>query len=161
MRERLLGGVAILVALAADQTVKLILQSGALSALDGSTLIPGVLSVRFTWNRGVSFSLLWQTGDLGRLLLLVGLAGVVAVLSAWLFRARRTLEALAIGFLIGGALSNLVDRYRYGAVFDFLQVRFGYSQLFICNVADVFITFGVILLLIDALWIKGKSRALS
>ena len=150
MRERLLGGVAMLVVLAADQAVKLILLSGAFSVLDGSTLIPGALNVRFTWNRGVSFSLLWQNGDLGRVLLLAGLTAVVAVLSAWLFRARRTLEALAIGCIIGGALSNLLDRYRYGAVFDFLQVHLGYTQLFVCNVADVFITFGVIGLLIDA-----------
>jgi len=44
---------------------------------------------------------------------------------------------VAIGLIIGGALGNLVDRYLYGAVFDFLVMRLGEITLFVCNLADI------------------------
>ena len=59
LRARLWAVVAIFGALAADQAVKRLLLSGAVD-LNGTTLIPGVANVAFAWNRGVSFSLLWQ-----------------------------------------------------------------------------------------------------
>jgi len=59
--------------------------------------------------------------------------------------------AVAIGLIIGGALGNLVDRYLYGAVFDFLVIRLGEITLFVCNLADIAITLGTFGLLIDSL----------
>jgi signal peptidase II len=122
--------------------------------LNGATLIPGFLSVRFTWNRGVSFGLFWQDSDVGSLLLFAGTALIVAVLSVWAYRTQRTRVAVAIGFIIGGALGNLVDRYFDHAVFDFLVLRLGEITLFICNLADVSITLGIVGLLFDSLWFE-------
>jgi signal peptidase II len=59
--------------------------------------------------------------------------------------------AVTIGLIIGGALSNLVDRYLYGAVFDFLAMRLGGITLFVCNLADISITLGTCGLVIDSL----------
>jgi signal peptidase II len=124
LRARVLAAKAILAVFAADQAVKWILLSCAVG-LNGATLIPGFLSVRFTWNRGVSFGLFWQDSDVGSLLLFAGTALIVAVLSVWAYRTQRTRVAVAIGFIIGGALGNLVDRYFDHAVFDFLVLRLG------------------------------------
>lgn len=62
-----------------------------------------------------------------------------------------------MGLIIGGALGNLVDRYLYGAVFDFLVLRLGGITLFICNLADISITLGTFGLLIDSLVARTSS----
>lgn len=150
LRARLWAVLAIFVAFAADRAVKRLLLSGAVE-LNGTTLIPGVANVSFTWNQGVSFGLLWSNGDLGGLLLSAGEAFIVVALLVWAFRAGRTRVSVTIGLIIGGALSNLVDRYLYGAVFDFLAMRLGGITLFVCNLADISITLGTCGLVIDSL----------
>jgi len=150
LRARLWAVLAIFAAFAADRAVKRLLLSGAVE-LNGTTLIPGVASVSFTWNQGVSFGLLWPNSDLGGLLLSAAGAFIVVALLVWAFRARRTRVAVTIGLIIGGALSNLVDRYLYGAVFDFLAMRLGGITLFVCNLADISITLGTCGLVIDSL----------
>jgi len=157
-RARLWAGAAILTTFAADQAVKRLLLSGAVD-LDGASLIPGIMDVHFAWNRGVSFSLLWSNSSLGSLLLSAGTACIVAALLVWAFRARRTRVSGAIGLIVGGALGNLVDRYRYGAVFDFLVVRLGEITLFVCNLADIAIPVGTVGLLIDALSARASRPA--
>src|SRR5262249_39353815 len=135
--------------------IKRWLLSGAVD-LNGTVLIPGVVDVNFVWNRGVSFNLLWPNSNLRSLLLSVAAACIVAALIVWAFRARRARVALAIGMIIGGALGNLVDRYLYGAVFDFLALRLGEITLFVCNVADIAITLGVLGLLADSLRLPAR-----
>jgi signal peptidase II len=142
--------VAIFAALATDQAAKHTLLSVAMG-LNGKNLIPGLLDVRFTWNRGVSFSLFWPSSALGSLLLFAVASCIVAALIVWTLRTHRVLVAVATGLIIGGALGNLADRYVYGAVFDFLVVRIGDARLFVCNLADIAITLGVAGVLIDAL----------
>jgi signal peptidase II len=151
--------VAIFGVLAADQAVKRILLSGAVD-LNGTMLIPGVANVAFAWNRGVSFSLLWQNSNLGSLLLSAGAVCIVAALIVWAFRTRRAGVAVVIGLIIGGALGNLVDRYLYGAVFDFLAIRLGEITLFVCNLADIAITLGTLGLLIDLLVARTSDPAI-
>jgi lipoprotein signal peptidase len=160
LRARLWAVVAIFGALAADQAVKRLLLSGAVD-LNGTMLIPGMANVAFAWNRGVSFNLLWQNSDLGSLLLSAGAACIVAPLLVWAFRTRRARVAVAIGLIIGGALGNLVDRYLYGAVFDFLVIRLGEITLFVCNLADITITLGTFGLLIDSLVARTSGPAIS
>ena len=63
---------------------------------------------------------------------------------------------MVLGLIIGGALGNLVDRLRFGAVFDFLDVHVGVYHWPAFNVADTAITFGVGMLLIDTL-ITGRE----
>ena len=155
---RLWAAAAIFAALAADHAVKRLLLSGAV-ALNGTTLIPGVVDVNFAWNRGVSFSLLRQNSHLGSLLLSASAGGIVVALLVWAFRTRRARVAGAIGLIIGGALGNLVDRHLYGAVFDFLVVHLGEITLFVCNLADISITLGTLVLLIDSLLTRAPQRS--
>jgi signal peptidase II len=150
LRARLWAVLAIFGAFAADRAVKRLLLSGAVEP-NGTTLIPGVANISFTWNQGVSFGLLWPNSDLGALLLSAAAVFIVVALLIWAFRAGRTRLAVTIGLIIGGALSNLVDRYLYGAVFDFLAMRLGGITLFVCNLADISITLGTCGLVIDSL----------
>ena len=63
-----------------------------------------------------------------------------------------------LAICIGGAVSNALDRWIYGAVADFFWLHFGDVSLFVFNVADAAITLGVCLLLLDLLGV-GRKRA--
>ena len=112
-----------------------------------------VWPLQFTriWNQGVSFGMLQASQDLVRWGLVAFSIAVAALLAAWARRQGRLLPALGLGLVIGGAVGNAVDRARFGAVVDFIDVqRLGFFP-WIFNVADSAITVGVILLLLDSL----------
>lgn len=103
------------------------------------------------WNEGVSFGLLQAQHDVVRWGLVVFSLGVAALLAAWARSQTRLLSALGLGMVIGGAIGNAIDRARFGAVVDFIDVqRLGFFP-WIFNIADSGITIGVILLLVDSL----------
>lgn len=111
------------------------------------------------WNRGVSFGLFQSpSGQETIRWLLAAFAAIVAVvLVVWVWRARRLWSAIAVGLIIGGALGNLIDRVRFGAVADFLD----FSALhfpWVFNVADSGITVGVILLLVETFFTADKDK---
>lgn len=117
------------------------------------------INLVMAWNTGVSFSMLRDTGPW----LLSGLAIVVSIgLVIWLMRLNARLPGYAVGLIIGGALGNVIDRLRFGAVFDFIDFYVGDWHWPAFNLADSAITIGVILLLFDALFQssdKGKNSA--
>jgi signal peptidase II len=106
------------------------------------------------WNTGISYGLfdslpVWALG-------VVMLVAIVA-LSIWWARADSALVRLGLAFCIGGALSNAIDRLIYGAVADFFHLHWGDWSFYIFNIADVAITVGVILLIVDLLGL-GKPQ---
>ncbi len=118
-------------------------------------MLPPLLRFSLVWNRGFSFGLLSGI-ELARWGLLAFSLAVALGLAVWARRVRRPLPALGIGLIIGGAVGNAVDRVRYGAVVDFIDVsRAGFPWIF--NVADSAITTGVILLLLDSLLAKPEA----
>lgn len=107
------------------------------------------------WNTGISYGLLdglpvWTLG----VIMLVAIIG----LSVWWWRTDAPLVRLGLAFAIGGALSNALDRLIFGAVADFFHFHWGTWSFYIFNIADMAITLGVILLLIDLLGFK-KTKA--
>ena len=108
------------------------------------------------WNRGVSFGL-FNTGSAVTEWLLPAVAAVIIiVLTVWLSRVDRLLLGAALGSIIGGALGNVIDRLRYGAVADFLDVHaMGYHWPAF-NLADTMITVGAAVLIIDSLFVRAE-----
>jgi signal peptidase II len=150
-RLRLFGIVAALDILILDQASKYwILEVFDLPARQSVALFPG-LNLTMVWNRGITFGLLSSDSLLGTLLL-AGLAlAVVAALSVWLWRAERLSIALALGAVAGGAVGNIIDRLRFGAVVDFIHAHaYGWSW-YVFNIADAAIVCGVGVLLLDSL----------
>ena len=104
------------------------------------------------WNRGVSFSLFTHDAEFMPYVLVAVALGIVVFLLSWLRRADRAFLAFAIGMVIGGALGNVIDRLRFGAVADFLDFHvLGYHWPAF-NVADTGISVGVALIVIDGLF---------
>ena len=120
--------------------------------LNGIAIIPGFADIRFALNRGVSFSLLAQDSPVGATVLTVGTAAVIVVLCLWAYRTTNPRLGMALGTIIGGALYNTVDRALHGGVFDFLYLHLGAMPLFVCNTADIAITIGIIVMLLDSIW---------
>ena len=113
------------------------------------TILPGFADIKFMVNRGVSFSLLAQDSELGANLLTLGMAALIVALCVWAYQTSSPLLAIAQGTIIGGAIYNTADRALHGSVFDFLVLRLASVPLFVCNVADVAISIGVVLVLLD------------
>jgi signal peptidase II len=124
----------------------------------GSVEVLPVFSLSMVWNRGVSFGLLQANADIARWALVVFSALVALALALWAAKVRRPLLAAALGLVIGGAVGNLIDRARFGAVADFLDFsRLWFPWVF--NVADSAITVGVLLLIADSLKPAPNPRA--
>ncbi|MFC7693944.1 signal peptidase II [Paeniroseomonas aquatica] len=145
-----LGLLAAVAAFVADQATK----AWALSTLwppysCGMGVLP-VLNLRLGFNAGVTFGM-FRDSAAGAVwvLVAVGLL-VVAFLGSWLWRTRSGAEAVGLGLVIGGALGNILDRLRRGAVTDFLDAHYGGWHWPTFNVADIGIVCGGSLLLISA-----------
>jgi len=142
---------ALAFAVAAAGLAACLLAQPLLIAHAPAVLIPGLADFRPAWNRGVSFSLFTQDSETGRYLLMAALAVISAGVAFAAWRATSRLQAIAYGLVLAGALGNLVDRVRFeGAVFDFLFLHLGKMPLFVCNLPDIAISAGVVLLLAEA-----------
>lgn len=171
-------GVAVVIAaVIVDQTTKsMILASQTFRALDclgdertcGSLYLSSVFSLSMTWNHGVSFGLAQSAGWARWLLTLVQL-GVAGLFAGWLIQAARPRLALALSMVIGGAIGNVIDRVRFGAVVDFLNFGgpwFGWhiggwpvGFQWVFNVADACISIGAALLLLDQLLAARRTTS--
>lgn len=109
------------------------------------------------WNYGISFGM-FNNGSAGASIIFVVLAlAIVVALLLWLRSVSHPLVATALGLVIGGAIGNVIDRLRFGAVFDFLDFHLGGWHWPAFNVADAAISIGVVLLCIDALFLSPRS----
>ncbi|MET3352823.1 signal peptidase II [Xanthobacter autotrophicus] len=100
------------------------------------------------WNRGVSFGLLSADHPAMPWLLASLALAVIVGLVVWMTRAQRPGTTAAVGFIAGGALGNVVDRLRHGAVTDFLDFHVAGYHWPSFNLADSAIFAGVALLLL-------------
>jgi len=104
-----------------------------------------------TWNRGMSFGLFNRDSPWNAALFSALAVVIVTALLIWLWRTESALVAAGIGLVAGGAVGNVIDRLRLGAVTDFLDFHWGDWHFATFNLADSAITVGVGLLLLDAL----------
>jgi len=125
------------------------------------TVVPVLpfLDLILTWNKGVGFGLL-QAHSLWGKVGLIGLAlGISIGLGIWLWRTTDKLLLIGLSMIIGGAIGNIIDRLRFGAVVDFIYVHvyiLGY-HFPAFNVADSSITVGVCLILLES-YMRKKSE---
>ena len=132
------AGLVVAGVLLVDQVTKRLVQSGIAEG-EHNGVFPGVELVHVR-NRGVAFGAFAGGGTIVAVVIGVALVALVA----WFTRhARKDLAWLPTGLLLGGAVGNIFDRVRDGAVTDF--VKFPAWPAF--NVADIAITFGVLSLL--------------
>ncbi len=158
-RARLWGlGLALLV-FGADQALKHYVtgQLGLIRVGDTHDLLPFFDFTR-TNNYGVSLGM-FEADSLEMRWALVLVTGLIALgVLVWILREVKAWDIAGLSLILGGALGNIVDRYRFGFVVDFLDLHFGsFRPFLIFNVADAAITVGVVILLYRALFMAEKS----
>ncbi|MCX7371011.1 MAG: signal peptidase II [Alphaproteobacteria bacterium] len=117
---------------------------------------PVGLDLTMVWNRGVTFGLLSGDGAWNHVLLAAVALAISGFLLRWLHKAENRLVAYALGAVIGGAIGNVIDRLRFGAVVDFVDVHAWGWHWYVFNVADAAIVLGVLALVYDALFQPQK-----
>ncbi|MCW5729444.1 MAG: signal peptidase II [Alphaproteobacteria bacterium] len=134
-----------------DQVSKLWLL-GLMQRHQGFIEVTPFFNLVMVWNRGVSFGLFAANSSQQRWLLIGIAVFMVVVLLVWLVRSRDPWLAGGLGLVIGGAIGNVVDRLRFGAVADFFDFHaFGFHWPAF-NIADSAIVVGVAILLLDGLF---------
>ena len=110
----------------------------------------------FTWNPGTAFSMFRAVGDNAPLIMIIATGIIIALLLSYLLRRAKSYEVAPLVLIIGGALGNLIDRIRFGAVIDFLDFHIGAIHWPAFNVADMFITIGVVFYILNW-WIARRK----
>ena len=104
------------------------------------------LNITLVWNEGIAFGLLsFKQNSMYNLLSL--LIGVIVIIIFFMIIKNNNIKKYPLLMIFGGAIGNLYDRVSYKAVPDFIDFHIGEFHWFIFNIADIFITLGVICLI--------------
>lgn len=133
-----------LVVFAVDQLSKfLIVQVMNLRSVGAIDVLPPYLNLRMAWNYGINFGLMAGDSDVMRWVLILIALAISGWVVWWVRREGGRINQISAGFLVGGALGNIVDRLVYGAVADFLNMSCcGIDNPYAFNVADIAIFIG-------------------
>ncbi|MBB5372081.1 signal peptidase II [Acidocella aromatica] len=156
--RRLAGFLVAALVLGVDQWSKYLVLN-PLGLQDGHLLtVAPFLNLVLVWNHGITFGLFAGAG--AKILLALIASVVVLALFTWMWRTQKWVVTLAVGAIAGGAIGNVIDRLRFGAVVDFLQAHLGglyYPWVF--NVGDSAIVCGVVALMLENLLQKPPVAA--
>ena len=119
--------------------------------------INSFLNFSLVWNSGIGFGILQIEPNIFYLLISIIITAINLILIYWMLTSSNYLESIFISIILGGALGNLFDRYYYSSVPDFIDLHYESFHWFTFNIADIFITIGIIgLIIIDLFKIKKK-----
>ena len=113
------------------------------------------LNINLLWNEGIAFGLLSFDNEIYYNSLTV-LICLITLIIFWLLIRSSGFEKIGFLMIIGGSLGNLYDRLFYSAVPDFIDFHYNNFHWFIFNVADIFITIGVLLLIYLEIFFNKK-----
>ena len=116
-----------------------------------------ILDFVLIWNTGISYGLFDSSGMFGRVTLSVLGLLITLFLLVQMVRSKGKLERLGYCLIIGGAIGNIIDRVIYGGVIDFISFHYENYYWYVFNLADVWISLGVITILCDSFFLSGKT----
>ena len=109
------------------------------------------------FNTGISYGLFSGGGDFQKWILISLSILIIIFLLSFIRNESSILSNLSISFIIGGALGNVLDRFTYGAVVDFISLHAKGFSWYIFNIADMFIVLGVILFILSQFILSKKN----
>ena len=124
--------------------------------LNSEIITSKFINIQLVWNEGVAFGL-FSFDDKLFYNLITGFIIVVIFILLYFIAKTRGTEKYSFLIILGGALGNVFDRFFYSAVPDFIDIHYDKFHWFIFNVADIFITLGVILLVYIEIFLKNKK----
>tara|TARA_B100000767_G_scaffold232985_1_gene225133 strand:+ start:265 stop:762 length:498 start_codon:yes stop_codon:yes gene_type:complete len=109
--------------------------------------VTSFLNIYLVWNKGIAFGLL-NFEQSGIYNLITGIIAMISLAILVMIVKTKDIRVYFLSFIFAGAISNLFDRLYYSAVPDFIDLHVNNFHWFIFNVADIFISFGVICLIL-------------
>ena len=145
----------VLVLFTIDRISKILILKNFLNNSSSEIYINSFLNFSLVWNSGIGFGILQLEANIFYLLISIIITAINLILIYWMFTSSNYLESIFISIILGGALGNLFDRYYYSSVPDFIDLHYESFHWFTFNIADIFITIGIIgLITIDLFKIK-------
>lgn len=118
--------------------------------------VTNFLNLNLVWNKGIAFGLFsFDQNIYYNLITLIIILVTTAII--WFASKSQGLEKICYLMIIGGSFGNIHDRLYYSSVLDFIDISYNNFHWFIFNVADIFISLGVILLIILE-FMKSKKK---
>ena len=151
------GVIVAVITLIADQASKYFIIKTLQFAGNFIEVLP-IFQLNLQYNAGISFSMFNSGAATTKFALLAVQIGITGVLIWWMWRLGRLWLQIASGLIIGGAVGNVIDRAANGAVTDFLLFHWGEWYFPFFNLADMAITIGAVMWLLDALF-QGNHDA--
>ena len=115
------------------------------------------LSINLIWNEGIAFGLL-SFGENNLYNFLTLIIAFLIIIIFWLMIKANGIEKYGFMMILGGSIGNILDRLIYSAVPDFIDIHYKSFHWFIFNLADIFITIGVFLLILTEMFLKNKKQ---
>tara|TARA_B100000767_G_scaffold230302_1_gene221319 strand:- start:359 stop:859 length:501 start_codon:yes stop_codon:yes gene_type:complete len=156
-KEILLNGIIFLTIFFIDRISKIYIMNIAELNNKVDIYISPYLNFYLIWNKGIAFGFLSFDGSfiynlISTIIAIISLVVLILIIKS------EGLKRYSLIFVLGGAVANLFDRIYYSAVPDFIDFHIGDYHWFVFNVADIFITFGVICLILLEIMNKNKVK---
>ena len=124
--------------------------------LNQDLFISSFLNITLIWNNGIAFGLFSFEDNTFYNVITILISTIIVVL-LYLISKSEKLKKFSYIIISGGALGNLYDRIIYKSVPDFIDLHLNNFHWFIFNIADIFITFGIVCLIYDEIFIEKKN----
>ena len=157
LKKIILNTVIVLVIFLIDRVFKIYILEIANIEREVDIYINSYLNFYLIWNKGIAFGLFsYQEKFVYQLISIIIL--VISIVLIFMIIRSEGMKKYSLIAILGGALGNFFDRVYYSAVPDFIDFHINNFHWFIFNVADIFITIGVICLIMDELFLNKKNE---
>lgn len=145
----------VLVFFTIDRISKILILKNFLNSSLSEIYLNSFLNFSLVWNSGIGFGILQIEPNIFYSIISIIITAINLILIYWMLSSSSYLESIFISIILGGSLGNLFDRYYYSSVPDFIDLHYESFHWFTFNIADIFITIGIIgLIIIDLFKIK-------
>ena len=148
--------VFILAIFGADRLSKILIINSAETFGELDIFVTSFLNFNLIWNDGIAFGLFSFEKKIYYNFLTIVIA-LITLIILWMITRTEKIEKFAFMMIFAGSIGNIFDRLYYSSVPDFIDIHFNNFHWFIFNVADIFITLGVLLLIYLEIFSKKKT----
>jgi signal peptidase II len=156
-KKKLYLFISIFILFLIDRVSKILILKNFLDNSSSEIYINSFVNFSLAWNNGIGFGILQIEHTVLYIIISVIITAINLMLIYWMLSSSNYLELIFVSIILGGSLGNLFDRYYYSSVPDFIDLHYESFHWFTFNIADIFITIGIIgLVIIDLFKIKKK-----
>jgi len=148
----------VLVLFAIDRISKILILKNFINNSLSEIYFNSFLNFSLVWNSGIGFGILQIEPNIFYSIISIIITAINLILIYWMLTSSNYLESIFISTILGGALGNLFDRFYYSSVPDFIDLHYESFHWFTFNIADIFITIGIIGLIIIDLFNNKKNE---